>query len=160
MDKVQCAKSKYDGALFFCKQNSILQGMMASHVDDFLDCSSDYFMKHVVNHIITERFKMGKHEAINFRYIEVNVKKFDTRRTIHHNQFVEEIEEMKLDNKDLTKDRPLNNSEQKMFRRTVGQLNWLVTTSSPDLAFEVLAESTMLKHLNVAGALRVQILFP
>ena len=41
MDKVQYVKSKYDGVVFFCKQNGILQGMMASHVDDFLDCGSD-----------------------------------------------------------------------------------------------------------------------
>ena len=75
-------------------------------------------MKNVVNHI-TEKFKMGDDEAISFQYIGVNVKKFDTGITIHQNQFVEEIKKMELDNKDLMKDRPLNKSEQKMFR-TVG----------------------------------------
>ena len=50
MENVQCVKSKYDGALFFCK-DSILQGIMASHVE--------------IVAINTERFITSKYEDMS-----------------------------------------------------------------------------------------------
>ena len=52
------------------------------------------------------------------------------------------------------KQEQLNAEEQKLYRKLVGQLNWAVQGSRPDLAFELVNLSTKLKGGSVADLLR------
>ena len=48
----------------------------------------------------------------------------------------------------------LNSREQTTFRQLVGQLNWAVQGSRPDMAFEMINLSTNLKEGTVGALLR------
>ena len=49
----------------------------------------------------------------------------------------------------------LNSEEQSLNRQIVGQINWAVQGSRPDLAFEMIADSTKLKQASVGDLTRV-----
>ena len=51
-------KSKYDGALFFCKKDGILQGMMASDIDDFLHSGNEYFEEKLQRDLSSAKMNM------------------------------------------------------------------------------------------------------
>jgi hypothetical protein len=145
--------------------------MMVSHVDDFLDGGNEFFKDNVMQQI-TSKFKIGKDETLRFRYIGVNVTETESGIYVDQDQFINELDPVKFEMDDSVKDRPLNRGEQRSYRRVVGQLNWLVSTTRPDLAFDTLELSVMLKSPDVACALlanklvrrakmnKVHILFP
>ena len=49
----------------------------------------------------------------------------------------------------------LNETEQILYRQLIGQLNWAVQGSSPDMAYEMIDMSTKLKQGKVADLVRV-----
>ena len=48
----------------------------------------------------------------------------------------------------------MNEKEQTLFRQLIGQLNWAVQGSRPDMAYEMIAMSTKLKHARVGDLVR------
>ena len=154
IENVHCMKSKYDGALFYYKKNDILQGIMACHVDDFLDCGNASFERDVIDKI-SDKFKIGKEEDAHFKYVGINMKQSKVGVFIDQNHFLREIDEIQLDmHQGDSKDRLLTKYEHGDFRKVVGKLNWLVTSTRPDLAFEVLELSMTLKHPTIFDAQR------
>ena len=49
---------------------------------------------------------------------------------------------------------PLNEREQTLFRQIIGQLNWAVQGSRPDMAFDMIAMNTKLKEGKVEDLVR------
>ena len=48
LGKMGAMKSKYDEAIFYWKEDAIMQGIIACHVDDFIFSGTALFMGNVV----------------------------------------------------------------------------------------------------------------
>ena len=57
-------KSKFDEAVFFWHSNSILEGVIASHVDDFLWSGSDKFKDKIIQKL-TNTFKISSEMQVS-----------------------------------------------------------------------------------------------
>ena len=102
------------------------------------------------------RFSAGKVEEKEFRYIGFKVKQYENRVILDHSEYIERMKNETVDPKRATdKKEILTTQEQKLYRQLVGQLNWAVQGSRPDMAFEMINMSTKLKQGTVENLVRV-----
>ena len=91
-----------------------------------------------------------------FRYIGFKVKQYENRVILDHSEYIERMKNETVDPKRATdKKEILTTQEQKLYRQLVGQLNWAVQGSRPDMAFEMINMSTKLKQGTVENLVRV-----
>ena len=92
----------------------------------------------------------------NSRYIGFKVKQYENRVILDHSEYIERMKNETVDPKRATdKKEILTTQEQKLYRQLVGQLNWAVQGSRPDMAFEMINMSTKLKQGTVENLVRV-----
>ena len=92
----------------------------------------------------------------NTRYIGFKVKQYENRVILDHSEYIERMKNETVDPKRATdKKEILTTQEQKLYRQLVGQLNWAVQGSRPDMAFEMINMSTKLKQGTVENLVRV-----
>jgi hypothetical protein len=133
-----------DPAVFFVHHESILRGVICVHVDDFLHAGDIYF-DGLMNQL-RQRFSAGKIAEGKFLYIGFAVNQSNNSIILDHSQYMDKIQGVSLEPDILTnKSRALNATEQTLFRQLVGQLNWAVQGSRPDLAYDMIVLSTKLK---------------
>ena len=147
---IQC---KLDPAVFYVHKDKKLIGMICCHVDDFLhagDSSFDMLMKR-----LRDRFSAGKVEEKAFKYIGFQVKQNRSMIVLDHSGYIDKMKNSILDPKRASsKNEPLNAQEQTLFRQIIGQLNWAVQGSRPDMAFEMIALSTKLQQGKIEDLIR------
>jgi len=68
LKKLGCQYSSLDPALFFFKCDGHLEGIVISHIDDFLHAGNNRFDSIVMSKL-RERFLAGKLEESHFKYI-------------------------------------------------------------------------------------------
>ena len=74
---------------------------------------------------------------------------------LDHSGYIDKMKNSILDPKRASnKNEPLNAQEQTLFRQIIGQLNWAVQGSRPDMAFEMIALSTKLQQGKVEDLIR------
>ena len=84
------------------------------------------------------------------------VKQYENRVILDHSEYIERMKNETVDPKRATdKKEILTTQEQKLYRQLVGQLNWAVQGSRPDMAFEMINMSTKLKQGTVENLVRV-----
>ena len=150
MMEIGCKKSLYEDALFYLKENDKLLGMMATHVDDFLNAGNAIFNKKVIN-VMDNRFDFGREIETDFRYVGINVTKEDKYIVLDQSHYVDLMEEVHLpsgDHGDL-----LSEKEKKLYRGIVGSINWVSLISRPDVCFEVVDLSTKFQAPTVGDLL-------
>ena len=80
----------------------------------------------------------------------------ENRVILDHSEYIERMKNETVDPKRATdKKEILTTQEQKLYRQLVGQLNWAVQGSRPDMAFEMINMSTKLKQGTVENLVRV-----
>ena len=100
--------------------------------------------------------KIPETEIKEFRYIGFKVKQYENRVILDHSEYIERMKNETVDPKRATdKKEILTTQEQKLYRQLVGQLNWAVQGSRPDMAFEMINMSTKLKQGTVENLVRV-----
>ena len=145
---------KLDPAVFTLIREGSLIGIMCCHVDDFLHAGNETFEAAMCK--LRQRFLAGKIEEGNFRYINIGFQ--ITQNTdgikLDHSMFMEKLDHPHIEPQRASqKQEQLNAEEQKLYCKLVGQLNWAVQGSRPDLAFELVDLSTKLKGGSVADLL-------
>ena len=151
--KLGFSQCKLDPALFYIQENRKLRGILCCHVDDFLHAGDKSFEKVMVK--LRERFSAGKVEEKSFTYIGFKVQQYSNKVILDHSDYIENIKNTVLEPKRASgKNALLNNSEQTTYRQLIGQLNWAVQGSRPDMAFELISMSTKLKQGNVSDLTR------
>ena len=124
------------------------------NVDDFLHAGDELF--EALMEKLRGRFSAGKVEEKEFRYIGFKVKQYENRVILDHSEYIERMKNETVDPKRATdKKEILTTQEQKLYRQLVGQLNWAVQGSRPDMAFEMINMSTKLKQGTVENLVRV-----
>lgn len=147
---IQC---RLDPAVFYFQEQKKLKGMICCHVDDFLhagDLRFDQLMEK-----LRARFSAGKVEEKKFRYIGFQIEQLPDSIVLDHSDYVNNMKNVSLDpGRASQKNDFLSEKEQTLFRQLIGQLNWAVQGSRPDMAHEMIVMSTKLKQANVGDLVR------
>ena len=148
-----CETSKMDNATFYHysdgskpgddKRN--LDGIVGSHIDDFLEVS-DETMKRKVLDEVKKKFTFGSHEDIDktpFRYVGLNLRKEDDNVIIDQDHLVEQLEAPDMKEiSSMKKEDKLPEKFQTVFRSLVSKLNMFSMTARPDITFDVKSLTT------------------
>ena len=103
-----------------------------------------------------QRFYAGKVEEKVFRFIGFKVEQNENDIILDQSNYMYNLNSPVLDPRRIAnKAGILNSEEQSVYRQIVGQINWAVQGSRPDLAFEMIAASTKLKQASVGDFTRV-----
>ena len=145
--KLGVTPSKYDQAIFTWHFKNKLQGIIATHVDDFCFAGSEAFEYQVINEL-RKLFKIKSEEVAKFQYIGLEIKKSDSNIKIGQDEYKKKLRPIPLQNRRKLEDK-LTPTEITEARQLIGQLNWLATQTRPDLSFDVSALSAILKQENV-----------
>ena len=135
MEKLKLRRLTLDNAIFLWELDGIVKGVIAVHVDDMLFFGTSEFHSSVMRKFKSV-FKISREEERSFRYLGVNMIQDEKSIIMEQNAYVEGLE-MNLIDKNLLKDkeRVATPQEKKAFRRGVGQLGWLQSTTRPEIGF-------------------------
>ena len=158
-------QSKLDPAVFysFSKDGGELEGVIGTHVDDFLMAGTSDWLK-VTTEKVAAQFELGKIEKDDFLYCGHRIIQKDGRLTLGQDEFAEGIKPYNITpaRKRETAEK-VTETERAQIRSGAGKLGWVARLTRPDLMFaQIEASSTVtraevgdLKNLNKAMA-RVQ----
>ena len=151
--KLGFTQCKLDPAVFYVHENKELIGMICCHVDDFLHAGNQRFEKLIEK--LKERFSAGKVEEKIFQYIGFQIQQLPSKIILDQSNYIDSMMNVTLDpGRAAEKNKPLNEKEQALYRKLIGQLNWAVQGSRPDMAYEMIAMSTKLKQAKVGDLVR------
>lgn len=153
-----CKQSNFDKAIFHYSHQSQLCGIFQIHVDDFIHAGNELFQTNVIKQIETT-FKISKTEEQNFKYIGLNITHQSGAITVNQNTFIDDLEAIPINPKRSTqKFDSLNKVEAQQYRTAVGQINWIASTTRPDVMYDLLELSMSMKEpkiLNLVHANKV-----
>ena len=151
--KLGCEQCSLDPAVFLLHTDKKLNGIICCHVDDFFHAGDAKFKE--IMQKLQSRFVAGKIEQKNFKYIGFQISQNDGSIILDHSGYMDKIENLTIDpGRASMKHDILNPSEQTLYRKLIGQINWAVQVSRPDLAFEMIDMSTKLKEGTVDQMIR------
>ena len=131
-----------------------LKGVFVMHVDDFLHVGTENFKKIVITKI-QGKFKVGKHMEGNFRYGGLDITQTEEGVIAEQNNYIGSIQPIPISLKCKSeKHAELNQEEISELRAVIGQLNWLSTSTRPDISFDVLELSMAIRHALVEDLIR------
>lgn len=146
-------QQKLDPAVFILRNGMELCGMICCHVDDFLHAGNETFERNMVK--FRQRFSAGKIEEQDFKYIGFQIRQDSYGIVVDHSGYMNSLENFTIEPKRASmKNESLSVPEQTLYRRLIGQLNWAVQGSRPDMAFQMVDLSTKLKKATVGDLLR------
>ena len=138
-------QSKMDPALFYrLDEKGNLDGVLATHVDDFLHGGTESFNKEVTDKL-NNIFEMGKTESGNFKYVGFNIRQDPESFavTVDQEDYAEKIEMINISpERALKKSDKTTAEETTEMRRAAGRLGWLGRGTRPDLLFNQIEIST------------------
>ena len=146
MLKLTLVQATLDPAIFFYHQDNKLCGVLACHVHDFLHAGNAQFEDNIMTPL-QSRFLAGENI---FKYIGFNIHQMSKRTVLDQQDYINSLDipilastcmSQKLDS--------LTSPEHTKYRRIVGQLNWAVQGTHPDLAFELIDLSIKFKNASV-----------
>ena len=126
---------KFDKALFYLKKEKSLIGVMIVHVDDFLWAGSQEFSDLVISPL-KKVLKVSNKATTAFRYVGVDLEQSSGCIHMKQNVYIQAIKPIIVEKLESTEPRrPATSREHKDFQSLVGQFNWTVTMTRPDMAF-------------------------
>ena len=151
--KIGFKQCRLDPAVFFVRENYRLKGMICCHVDDFLHAGDAVFDKMI--EVLRQRFYAGKVEEKTYKYIGFKVEQSENKIILDHSEYVEKMKTETLDpGRAAAKNELLSEQEQTVYRQMIGQLNWAVQGSRPEMSFDMIQMSTKLKQGRVEDLVR------
>ena len=133
IQRLNAKKSKFDPAVFIWHDDEgNLEGIVASHVDDFLWGGNKLFETNIIAKL-KETFKISKEQRENFKHLGLEIQQRNII-TVTQTAYVNEMKFLEYD-KTKNKDEELNEIEKKTLRTFVGQIQWIASQTRPDLCF-------------------------
>ena len=124
-------------------KNGNLDGMISSHVDDFILAGSDAFLEEKTRKIV-EKLEISKLEDNEFRFTGMDVKKDGDVIVVSMEDYAKSLEKIEI-RKGMPDD-SLMDVEMQIFRKYVGKLSWLASNIRPDLAIHLLNSARKQKN--------------
>ena len=142
LKKLGCKQSQMDHTLYYKNDtNGTLQGLILTHVDDFLYGSDPEFERNVVEPL-SKRFIVGSQSKKDFKYVGLHITQNETYEIcVDQNQYSDSIPMPSTHKNKID----LSSEEYTEFRSLVGAHQWLVSGTRPDIAFDTLLQSCKLK---------------
>ena len=120
-----------------------LEGFLMFHVDDVLSAGSEKFLP--ILEKLRAKYKFGRIESKSFVFTGLNIHQDENMEiTVDQSDFIE-----KLEINEYGRDEPpnmLNEDENRLVRKSQGQLSWLATQTRPDISFDAFQLSTVLNR--------------
>jgi hypothetical protein len=137
-------QSKLDPALFYkLDKDGVLQGIVGTHVDDFLHCGNKEFEENVTKKL-AKLFQMGKTASSTFKYVGMEIEqREDFSIKMSQEEYVKEIEMIVIDpGRAKDKENDMTEEEKSTLRKTAGKIGWLGRQTRPDVLFSQVEMST------------------
>ena len=151
-----CKSTSLDPSLFFFREGDSLSGIIVSHIDDFLHCGNKSFQTKVVDKLCM-RFCAGSQQSEEFKYVGYQVIQKNGVISINQYDYIENAEIPQLQfSPSSCKEDALSDKDATSFRSMVGMLNWVVQSTRPDLAFDMVDLSTRFKCAKIDDLKRVK----
>ena len=142
-----CVQANLDPAIFFYHQDNKLCGVLTCHVHDFLHAGNAQFEDNIMTPL-RSRFLAGKLGETIFKYIGFNIHQTSKGIVLDQQDHINSLDIPILASTRMSqKLDPLTSS-------VVGQLNWAVQRTHPDLAFELIDLSIKFKNASVNDFLK------
>ena len=136
-------QSKRESCLFYYHKDGKLEGFLIVHVDDVLSAGSEKFNKVIQK--LRSKYTFGTIEKGAFVYTGLNIHQDENMKiTVDQKDFVEKLTANNYPND--APDKLLRKDENRMIRKTQGQLSWLSTQTRPDISFDSFQLSTRLNR--------------
>ena len=124
-----------DQAVFAWHRDNEIAGIIVIHVDDFVYGGNPQFVADVIGEF-RKIFHIGSEQAACMRYIGIGVSQDRFGIHLSTDEYCSNLTEIDTTGMGRDYKRPLTDSEITLLRQISGQLNWAVTQSRPDCAFE------------------------
>ena len=139
-----------DNCLFYFIKENKLQGILMFHVDDFLSAGNEDFQKDIMLKL-RKIYTFGKVSKGDFIFTGLHIYQNEEKEI-----FVDQINFIdSLPTFDFKKQDPgniLDRMENKLVRKTTGQLSWVSTQTRPDIAYDAFYLSTVLNRAKYKDA--------
>ena len=146
--KLGCKCSKADPTVYYFHTDS-LEGLMISHVDDFIWAGTENFQLTVIVKIKTI-FSISAESSTAFKYLGLDLLQDERGIFISLSKYTNELEEIDIDaERRKEKDQIITEKEITVLRSAIGKLNWLAVQSRPDISYSVSILASKLKEATV-----------
>ena len=136
-------QSQRESCLFYFQKENKLHGFLIIHVDDVLSAGSKEFLPVIEK--LRSKYTFGKVEQGTFVYTGLNIHQTqDKELFVNQNDFVDKLTMNEFSSNEP--DHILEKNENRMVRKSQGQLSWLATQTRPDLSFDAFNLSTKLNR--------------
>ena len=143
-------QSLRDSCLFYFTEGNELHGLVLIHVDDILASRSIHFENEIMKKI-RQAYTFGKVSASDFIYTGIRIYQEENYDIfIDQNDFIRNLDSFQYKKQRL--ENTLDIDENRLLRKTVGQLSWAASQTRPDLAFNALDLSTKLNSAKFSDA--------
>ena len=155
MIRVGMTLCSLDPSLFYWHRGGRLSGFVCVYVDDFLWAGTETFKKQVIDRI-SEVFLIGSATSCSFKYIGLDMISTVAGIEINQCSYAISLSPIKVSHQRAAmKSSLLSDGEKKDYRSLVGQLNWLMTQTRPDISFETCDLSVSYNRATVEHLLRL-----
>ena len=141
-----CKVNSYDPAVYmYFGGDWRLEGMLLTHVDDFLHgAGTEGFYRNVLEPL-KQKFLFGREEVEDFKYVGIHIKQQGSTIRTDQDHYVGGVEVPDLTAyQQLQADEVLDDEGQGEFRSAVGRIGWVANASRPDLSYDHLVLSMKL----------------
>ena len=133
LENLGVTMSIYDEALFYYKEEGKLDGLIGTHVDDFLYVGSNNFEEKVIDKV-REVFEISKESSQSFNHLGLEIGESSSYISFSQSQYIDELTAIQNENVTETE-----------IKSKIGQLAWIANQTRPDIAFEVCQASVATK---------------
>ena len=128
--------SQYDSALFLSLKKGQLDGILASHVDDFACCGTRQWERDVLQRV-KEKFKISSEAHGSFKYIGLEVTQNEHGVFLHQDKYVKSVQSATISTeRKKHKEDELSEEEKTVLSSISGKLLWASTQTRPDIAYD------------------------
>ena len=150
MSETGAKTSAVDPAVFYwLSSTGSVEGILASHVDDFIWGGTPAFEKRVIAYIRSCLY-VGKEEEDDFNYIGIEIKETNGNVLLSQKNYVDNMQYIKLDSlRRSQKTCNVTETELNTLQSKIGQLLWMGRQSRPDILYDVCNLASSLKNATV-----------
>ena len=149
LTKLGAKTCQSDPSVFVWHSNAKLNGILCTHVDDFLFGGTQIFLENIIAPL-KKIFTIGEEHCKAFKHLGLNINQCNTEIILDQNEYIDSLDYINISkNRKQQKNDKLSSDEIDELRSLVGQLGWVAGQTRPDLAFEVCQLSSSINHSTV-----------